>query len=54
MVSNDTRITLLFISLGTALWLVSGRFTDTEWMQWAILIGVGVIIPIVLTERVDG
>jgi len=54
MVSKDTRITLLFVVIGTALWLISGRFTDTEWIRWAILIGVGVIAPTVLTERADG
>ena len=51
MVSNDTRITLLCVVLGTALWLVSGRFTDTAWIRWAILVGVGVVAPTILTER---
>lgn len=51
MVSKDTRIILLFVVLGTILWLISGQFTDTEWIQWAVLIGVGVIIPTILTER---
>ena len=54
MVSKDTRITLLFVVMGTALWLISGRFTSTEWIRWAILVGVGVITPTVLTERADG
>ena len=54
MVSKDTRITLLFVVIGTALWLISGQFTNTEWIRWAILIGVGVIIPTVLAERADG
>lgn len=51
MVSRDTRIILLFVVLGTILWLISGQFTDSEWVQWAILIGVGVVIPMILTER---
>ena len=54
MISKDTRITLFFIVIGIALWLISGQFTNTEWIRWAILIGVGVIIPTVLTERADG
>jgi fatty acid desaturase len=54
MVSKDTRITLLFVVIGTALWLISGQFTSTKWIRWAILIGVGVITPTVLTERTDG
>jgi hypothetical protein len=51
MVSKDTQITLLFVVLGTVLWLISGQFINNEWIQWAILIGVGVIIPTILTER---
>lgn len=51
MVSRGTRITLLFVVLGTILWLISGQFTDSEWVQWAILISVGVVIPTILTER---
>ncbi|ELZ96687.1 hypothetical protein [Haloferax sulfurifontis] len=50
MVLKDTRLTLLFVVLGTTLWLISGQFTDSEWIQWAILIGVGVVIPTILTE----
>lgn len=51
MVSRDTRTTVLFVLLGTIFWLISGQFTDIEWIQWAILIGIGVIIPTILTER---
>ena len=54
MVSKDTCITLFFVVIGIALWLISGQFTNTEWIRWAILIGVGVITPTVLTERADG
>ena len=53
VISKDTRITLFFVVIGIALWLISGQFTNTEWIRWAILIGVGVIIPTVLTERAD-
>jgi len=53
MVSKDTRITLLFVVIGIALWLISGQFTNTEWIRWAILISVGVITPTVLTEGAD-
>ena len=54
MVPKDTRIAPFFVVIGIALWLISGQFTNTEWIRWAILIGVGVIIPTVLTERADG
>ena len=51
MVSQDTRITLLFVVAGTILWLVSRELIHSELIQWLILIGVGVAIPTVLTER---
>jgi hypothetical protein len=54
MISKDTLITLVFVVLGTAFWFISGQFTNIEWIRWAILIGIGVIIPTVLTERTDG
>lgn len=51
MVSQDTRITLLFVVVGAILWLISREFIHSELIQWLILIGVGVSIPTVLTER---
>jgi len=51
MVSKDTQIVLLFVVLGTALWFISGEFIHNEWIRWAILLDVGVVIPTILTER---
>ena len=53
VISRELQITALFAFLGAVLWLVSGRFTDTAWVRWAILIGVGVIIPTIITERME-
>ncbi|WP_327051621.1 hypothetical protein [Halomicrococcus gelatinilyticus] len=53
MISRELQITVLFAFLGAVLWLVSGRFTDAAWVRWAILIGVGVIVPTVITERME-
>lgn len=50
MVSRDNAITVIFVILGTALWLVSREFVDSEFLQWVILIGVGVAIPSLLTR----
>jgi len=53
VISRELQITALFAFLGAVLWLVSGRFTDAAWVRWAILIGVGVIIPTIITERME-
>lgn len=53
MISRSLQITIFFAVLGAVLWLVSGEFTDAEWVRWAILIGVGVIVPTVITERME-
>ncbi|EJN58762.1 hypothetical protein [Halogranum rubrum] len=51
MVSRQTKTTLAFVVLGTLLWLVSIALTDVQWIQWAVLIGVGILAPTVLNER---
>ncbi|SDM52180.1 hypothetical protein SAMN04487949_1947 [Halogranum gelatinilyticum] len=51
MVSRDTKVTAVFALLGTALWLVAGQLTDVQWIQWAVLVGVGIVVPTLLNER---
>jgi hypothetical protein len=51
MGSRDSFITLLFVVVGTILWLISRELIHSELIQWLILIGVGVVIPTVLTEK---
>lgn len=51
MVSHQTTVTLAFVVLGTLLWLATMALTDVQWVQWAVLIGVGVLVPTLLNER---
>ncbi|WP_169317787.1 hypothetical protein [Haloferax mucosum] len=51
MLHRDFAITVLFVFLGATLWLVSGYYTAESWIRWALLIGVGVIVPTILTSR---
>jgi hypothetical protein len=53
VVSRDTKLTAAFVVLATALWLVAQQFTTDSWVLWAVLVGVGVVVPTVLTEMSD-
>ncbi|SFR38190.1 hypothetical protein SAMN04487947_0693 [Halogeometricum rufum] len=53
MVSRDTKLTAAFVVLATALWLVAQQFTTDSWVLWAVLVGVGVVVPTVLNEVSD-
>lgn len=50
MVSSDTKFTAAFVVLATVLWLLAGQFTDSSWVLFGILIGIGVVMPTVLNE----
>jgi len=55
MVSERTKTFGAFLVLGVGLWLASMQFTDDDAVQLAILLGVGVVVPSLLTElRDDG
>ena len=49
MVSTGTKITLPFVVVATLLWYLSLGSVET-WVSWAILVGVGVLTPTILTE----
>ncbi|MFD1686690.1 hypothetical protein [Halobellus litoreus] len=49
MVSTGTKITLPFVVVATLLWYLSLGSVET-WVSWAILVGVGVLAPTILTE----
>ena len=49
MVSTGTKITLPFVVVATLLWYLSLGSVET-WVSWAILIGIGVLVPTILTE----
>ncbi|AOW81074.1 hypothetical protein HTSR_1910 [Halodesulfurarchaeum formicicum] len=45
MLDTDTRITLVFVALGVLAWLLVRSVTDSTAIQFAVLIGVGVLGP---------
>lgn len=49
-VSTDVKITALFVVLGLVLWYGSRFVVESRLLQFALLIGVGVIVPTLLTE----
>ncbi|MDQ2074539.1 hypothetical protein RBH20_18595 [Haloarcula sp. H-GB4] len=49
MVSRQTKTTLPFIVVAVLLWYASLGSVAT-WVSWAVLIGVGVVLPTVLTS----
>jgi hypothetical protein len=52
MVSRSALATGASILLAIAVWYGLGTFTDApDWVLWAALIGVGVLLPRVLQER---
>jgi hypothetical protein len=49
MVSTDTKITLPFVVVAVLAWYVSLGSIAT-WVSWLILVGVGVVVPVLITE----
>jgi len=49
MVSTDTKITLPFVVVAALAWYVSAGNVAT-WVSWSILVGIGVVVPMVVTE----
>jgi hypothetical protein len=49
-VSTDTKITALFVVLGLVVWYGSRFVVESRLLRFALLIGVGVIVPTLLTE----
>lgn len=50
LITPDTKITVSFAVLAFLLWLAATRVTDSFVVQAAILLGVGVVAPILVTE----
>jgi len=50
MVSTDTLIVTVFAVLGLTLWYVSQSVTDSSAVQFAVLIGVGVVLPTLINQ----
>ncbi|MGM0371516.1 MAG: hypothetical protein ACQEQJ_03315 [Halobacteriota archaeon] len=45
MLDTDTHVTLVFVALGVLAWLLVRSVTDSTAIQFAVLIGVGVLGP---------
>jgi len=50
LVSTDTKITAIFVVLGDALWYGSTTVTESRPIQFALLVGVGLIVPTLINE----
>lgn len=50
MLSMDTKITALFAVLGVLVWAASRAVTESQPLQFAALVGVGVVVPTLLNE----
>jgi hypothetical protein len=49
-VSTDTKITAVFVVLGVVLWYGSRTVTESQPIQFALLLGVGIIVPTLINE----
>jgi hypothetical protein len=50
LVSTDTKVTAVFVVLGLVLWYASTAVTESRPVQFAVLLGVGVVAPTLLNE----
>jgi len=53
LVSTETKITAVFVVLGVLSVLGTTAVTDTQWIHFAVLLGVGVIVPTLINEWRD-
>ena len=50
LISTDTKITAIFVILGVASWYGAARVTDSQLVQFALLLGIGLIVPTLINE----
>ena len=50
IVSTETKITAIFILLALILVFGTTSVTDRQWIHFAVLLSVGVIIPTLINE----
>ena len=50
MVSRDTKTTAAFVVLAIVLWVAVSAVTANQYVQWGVLIGVGVILPMAIDQ----
>jgi hypothetical protein len=50
LVTTEFKITAAFVVLGTALWYGSQTITGNDLVPFALLLGVGIIVPTIINE----
>ena len=50
LVSTETKVTAIFVILALVSVFGTTTVTDSQWIQFAVLLGVGVIIPTLINE----
>jgi len=50
LVSTKTKITAIFVILALVSVFGTTTVTDSQWIHFAVLLGVGVIIPTLINE----
>jgi len=50
LVNTETKITALFVALALVSVFGTTTVTDRQWIHFAVLLGVGVIIPTLINE----
>jgi hypothetical protein len=53
LVSTETKITAVFVVFALLSVLGTTTVTDTQWIHFAVLLGVGVISPTLINEWRD-
>ena len=53
LVSTETKITAVFILAALVSVLATTTVTDSQWVHFAVLLGVGVIAPTLINEWRD-
>ena len=48
--SPDTQISVVFVLLGVTSWLAARSVTDSQPVQFALLVGLGVVAPTRINE----
>jgi len=51
LVSPETKITAFFVILALLSVFVTTAVTDRQWVHFAVLLGVGVVVPTLINER---
>ncbi|WP_460923391.1 hypothetical protein [Salinarchaeum chitinilyticum] len=50
LVSTETKITGLFVTVALVLVFGTTAVTDSQWVHIAVLLGVGVVVPTLINE----